>query len=165
MSAKHQVSEAPSELAPELSPPSQSEISPLVVFPHSCRNRHQNHPTTFCRLGGGRGCRGDHLSLGHWCNQEGLILNLCWICVFSRVRLFVSPSTVARQAPSSIEFSRQEYWSGLPLTSLGDLLNPGTEPRLLHCGQIPYHLSHKHLGERLARDSCNHLLEAGSADL
>ena len=33
---------------------------------------------------------------------------------FSRVRLFVTPWTVARQAPLSMGFSRQEYWSGLP---------------------------------------------------
>ena len=35
------------------------------------------------------------------------------------------------QAPLSMGFSRQEYWSGLPLPSLGDLLNPGIEPRSL----------------------------------
>ena len=39
--------------------------------------------------------------------------------------LFVTPWPVARQAPLSIEFSRQEYWSGLPFPSLGDLPNPG----------------------------------------
>ena len=37
--------------------------------------------------------------------------------------------TVARQAPVSMEFSRQEYWSGLPFTSTGDLPDPGIEPR------------------------------------
>ena len=47
---------------------------------------------------------------------------------FSRVRLFVTPWTVAYQAPQSMEFSRQEYWSGLPFPSLGDLPNPGIEP-------------------------------------
>ena len=36
--------------------------------------------------------------------------------------------TVASQAPLSIGFSRQEYWSGLPFPSPGDLLNPGIEP-------------------------------------
>ena len=36
--------------------------------------------------------------------------------------------TVARQAPLSMEFSRQEYWSGEPFPSPGDLSNPGTEP-------------------------------------
>ena len=42
---------------------------------------------------------------------------------------FVTPWIVACQAPMSIEFSRQEYWSGLPFPSPGDLPNPGTEPR------------------------------------
>ena len=46
----------------------------------------------------------------------------------SRVRLFATPWTVAHQAPSSMEFSRQEYWSGLPFPSPGDLLDPGIEP-------------------------------------
>ena len=42
--------------------------------------------------------------------------------------LFVTPWTVARQAPLSMEFSRQEYWSGPPFSSPGDLTHPGTEP-------------------------------------
>ena len=46
----------------------------------------------------------------------------------SRVRLFATPWTVAYQAPQSMEFSRQEYWSGLPFPSPGDLPNPGIEP-------------------------------------
>ena len=41
----------------------------------------------------------------------------------------VTPWTVAYQAPQSIEFSRQEYWSGLPFPSSGDLPDPGIEPR------------------------------------
>ena len=48
--------------------------------------------------------------------------------LLSRVQLFVTPWIVARQLPLSLEFSRQEYWSGLPFPSPGDL-NPGTEPR------------------------------------
>ena len=44
------------------------------------------------------------------------------------VRLFGTPWTVAYQAPLSMEFSRQEYWSGLPFPSPGDLPNPGIEP-------------------------------------
>ena len=47
----------------------------------------------------------------------------------SRVRLFATPWTVAYQAPPSVEFSRQEYWSGLPFPSPGDFSNPGIEPR------------------------------------
>ena len=46
----------------------------------------------------------------------------------SRVRLLVTPWTAADQAPPSIGFSRQEYWSGLPLPSPGDLPDPGIEP-------------------------------------
>ena len=47
----------------------------------------------------------------------------------NRVQLFVTPWTVAYQAPLSMGFSRQEYWSGLPFPSPGDLPNPGIEPR------------------------------------
>ena len=47
----------------------------------------------------------------------------------SGVRLFVIPWTVAYKAPLSMEFSRQEYWSGLPFPSPGDLLDPGIEPK------------------------------------
>ena len=46
----------------------------------------------------------------------------------SRVRLFATPWTVAYQAPLSLGFFRQEYWSGLPFPSPGDLPNPGIEP-------------------------------------
>ena len=46
----------------------------------------------------------------------------------SCVQLFVTPWTVAHQAPPSMEFSRQEYWSGLPFPSPGDLPDPGIEP-------------------------------------
>ena len=47
----------------------------------------------------------------------------------SRVRPFATLWTVAHQAPQSVGFSRQEYWSGLPFPSPGDLPNPGIEPR------------------------------------
>ena len=44
---------------------------------------------------------------------------------------FVAPWTLAHQAPLSMEFSRQEYWNGLPFPSPRDLPNPGVEPRWL----------------------------------
>ena len=47
----------------------------------------------------------------------------------SRVQLFVTPWTVAYQAPPSMGFSKQEHWSGLPFPSPGDLPDPGIEPR------------------------------------
>ena len=49
----------------------------------------------------------------------------------SHVRLFVTPRTVAYQAPPSMGFSRQEYWSGVPFPSPGDLPDPGIEPMSL----------------------------------
>ena len=50
---------------------------------------------------------------------------------FSRVRLLATPRTVARQAPPSIGFSRQEYWSGVPLPSQGSNEEADTENRLV----------------------------------
>ena len=47
----------------------------------------------------------------------------------NHVQLFVTPWTVACQAPLSMGFSRQEYWSGLPFPSPGDLPDAGIEPR------------------------------------
>ena len=46
---------------------------------------------------------------------------------FSHVRLFLTLWTVAHQAPLSMGFSRQEYWSGLPCPPPGDLPDPGIE--------------------------------------
>ena len=54
----------------------------------------------------------------------------------SHVQLFATPWTVALQAPLSMGFSRQEYWSGLPFPSPGDLLYQGSNPGLPHCRQI-----------------------------
>ena len=50
--------------------------------------------------------------------------------VLSCIQLFVTLWTVACQALLSTEFSRQEYWSGLPFPSPEDLPNPGIQPRL-----------------------------------
>ena len=48
--------------------------------------------------------------------------------MLSHIRLSVAPWTVACQAPLSKEFSRQEYWSGLPFPTPGDLPDPEIEP-------------------------------------
>ena len=57
------------------------------------------------------------------------------VCLFmlhtqplSRVQLFATPRTIAHQAPLSLEFSRQAYWSGLPFPTPGDFPDPGIEP-------------------------------------
>ena len=59
--------------------------------------------------------------------------------VLSHIRLLVTPQTVAHQVPLSMELSRQEYRSGLPFPSPGDLPNPGTEPTFPALAQILYH--------------------------
>ena len=62
--------------------------------------------------------------------------------LLSRVRLFTIPWTVASQAPLSMEFSMQPYWSNLPFPSPGDLPDPGFEPRSPTL-QMLYPLSHQ----------------------
>ena len=56
---------------------------------------------------------------------------------FSRVQLFATPWTVALQAPLSVGFSRQEYWSGLPRPPPGDLPDPGIQPASLMSLALP----------------------------
>ena len=51
--------------------------------------------------------------------------------IFCRIRLFVTPWTVAHQAPLSMGLCRQECWSGLPCPPPGEIPNPGTKPRSL----------------------------------
>ena len=58
---------------------------------------------------------------------SGLPMTICFSCVW----LFVTPRTIARQAPLSMGFSRQEYWSGLLCPPPGDLPNPVIEPASL----------------------------------
>ena len=57
-----------------------------------------------------------------------------WTCVRAKsiqLCLFATLWTIAHQAPLSMGFSRQEYWSGLPCSPPGDLPNPGIEPTSL----------------------------------
>ena len=78
------------------------------------------------------------LSLQH---TNSLILVTVKDKSLSCLQLFVTPWTVAHQAPPSMEFSRQEYWSGLPFPSPGIFPTQGSNPGLLHCRQMLYHLS------------------------
>ena len=61
----------------------------------------------------------------------------------SRDWLLMTPWTVAYQAPPSMGFSRQEYWSWLPFPFLGIFPTQGSNPGLLHCRQMLYRLSHQ----------------------
>ena len=60
-----------------------------------------------------------------------LCAGLCLCVNHSVMSDSATPWTVARQAPLSMGFSRQEYWSGLPCPHPGDLPDPGIEPRSL----------------------------------
>ena len=63
--------------------------------------------------------------MAKWLNTAGE--HCLSVLVTQPRRLFPSPWTVARQAPLSMEFSRQDYWSGLPFSSPGYLPNSGIE--------------------------------------
>ena len=66
---------------------------------------------------------------------------------FSHVQLFSTPWTVAHQAPLPMEFSRQEYWSGLPFPPPGDLPDPGIEvgSPILWAVSLPIEPTGKHI--------------------
>ena len=65
-----------------------------------------------------------------WASQVVLVVKKVKVKVksLSRVRLFATPWTIVYETPPSMEFSKQENWSGLPFPSPGDLPNPGIEP-------------------------------------
>ena len=73
------------------------------------------------------------------------------VYVFSFVQLFTTPWTVACQVLLSLEFPRQEYWSGLPFLTPGDLPDPGIEPEFpaLQADSLPL----GHLGSPDAANS------------
>ena len=85
------------------------------------------------------GVRLNSCPLGWWCYltiSSSAALSPIAFCLkwnevksLSCVQLFATPWTVAYQASPSMGFSRQEYWSGLPFPSPGDLPDPGIEPR------------------------------------
>ena len=78
------------------------------------------------------------LKMMHFCTKckRGFLLSQrkrCWSCFKVKVAqscpTLCDPWTIAHQAPPFMGFSRQEYWSGLPFPSPGDLPDPGIEPR------------------------------------
>ena len=60
-----------------------------------------------------------------------ILIKQCVCESLSRVQLSVTPKTIAHQTPLSMEFLRQEYWSGFSFPSPGDLPDPGIEPASL----------------------------------
>ena len=69
-----------------------------------------------------------HFKDGALCSS---VYFVCVLSCFSCVWLFVTPWTVASQAPLSMRLSRQEYWSGLPCPPPGHISDPGIEPKFL----------------------------------
>ena len=66
--------------------------------------------------------------MGKESKKSGYVyVHVCMLSRFSHVQLFATPWTVALQAPLSMGFSRQQYWSGLPCPFPRDLPNPGIE--------------------------------------
>ena len=91
----------------------------------------------------------DHLILKHysWFSSVTLwyylLLKSVKVIVTQPCLTHCNPMDCSRQAPLSMVFSRQEYWSGLPCPPLGIFSTQGLNPGLPHCRQILYHLSHQ----------------------
>ena len=92
-----------------------------------------------------------HLAIKQQLEIHLELLDCYLLCILhaqslSRVQLFATPWTVAHQAPLSVGFSRQDYWSGLPFPPPGDLPDPGIEPvspAFLHQQVASLPLSHQ----------------------
>ena len=100
--------------------------------------------------------------LNYWIDQEVLWDEcVCMLSHISQVWLFATLWTMAHQAPSSMGFSRQEYWSGLPCPPPGDLPDPGIEPIslcLLHWQAgffLPLSPSGNPWNEHIAYNNCS----------
>ena len=116
------------------------------IIPPTPEYKHQKDRDFHCLSASEKGSAHSKHWLNTWWLDWWVVLKapmeLSEVKSLSCVWLFVTTWTVAYQAPPSMQFSRQEYCSGLPLPSPGDLPNPGTEPGLPHYRQILYHLSH-----------------------
>ena len=82
----------------------------------------------------------------------------------SRVRLFVTPWTIAYQAPPSMGFLRQQYWSGLLFPSPGDLPSPGIEPRVACIVGRCFHQGSPYILERALHTGRSMLFKARIRD-
>ena len=130
-----------------------SSISHIIIYMFQCYSLKSSHPRLLsqspkiCSL---------QLCL-FCCLAYRVIVTIFlseWVKSLSCVWLFATPWTVAYQDPLSMGFSRQEYWSGLPFSSPGDLPDPGIESQspTLQADTLtskppgkPYHLSKFHI--------------------
>ena len=114
----------------------------ICVSPHQCHQSKfipkTNCSLTFPEMKAPLASTREIISVGPLTSRRLHAQSFCY------VQLFVTPCTVACQAPLSIEFSRQEPWSGLLFPSQGVMLTQGSNPHLLHqqVDSLPPH----HLG-------------------
>ena len=106
------------------------QIKITRLSPYTSQNGHYKKSTNnkYCR---GCGEKGTLLQCWWECKLVQPLWRIVCACVlscFSHVQFFQTPWTVASQAPPSMGFSRQEYWSGLQFPSPGNLPDPGIEP-------------------------------------
>ena len=107
----------------QLSPKWSPRILEWVAYPFSIKS---SQPRNRTRVS----CTASRFFI-NWAIRKALVLLFVCMCVLvaQSCLLFVTPRTVAHQDSLSMEFSRQEYWSGLPFPSPGDLPDPGIKPR------------------------------------
>jgi len=98
------------------------------VYSNSCPLSQWCHPTISSSVVPFSSCLQSFPTSGSFQMSQLFASGVC-VKSLSRVWLSAIPWTVARQAPLSMEFSRQEYWSGLPFPFPGDLPNPDIKPR------------------------------------
>ena len=79
----------------------------------------------------------------YFLGQRCCLGGLCVLSLFGRVWLFATPWTAARQAPLSMRFSKQEYWSGSPFPLQGIFPAQGSNPCLLHWQAVSSVLRHQ----------------------
>ena len=102
----------------------------------------------------------DHMPYMHRTDKGHFLARCMCTELLSHVQLFVTPWTVSCQAPLFLEFSRQEYWSGLPFPLPGDLPNTGIEPKFpaLQTDSLPSQPPGKSSNREI---KTSHILELG----
>ena len=131
----------------------QARMLQWVAIPVSRASSWPRHQTLLSCISCTGGQILSHCAIQHWwaCYYHGcwhysdfcIITTVCVCWSLSRVWFFVTPWTVALQASPSLGFSRQVYWSGLPLPSPGTLPYPGSNPVSCLGRWILYHLSYQ----------------------
>ena len=96
----------------------------MARFTWCGKQKNYRMPRNICILD--EQCKTVYYNFIFQCALVYILKHSCFVCVC--IQLFATPQSVACQPPLSIEFSRQEYWNGLPFSPPGDLPDPGIEP-------------------------------------